>query len=209
MVLHKPAKGGFNPVTCDLPVDLSQLASEQKLDPECQELMVKAENQKSTDLKRMHYVLKNAVLFRSIPDYKVVPPAKLKEAILTYAYDNPLSAHLGKFKTLMRLLEFAYWPSNRTDVWQHCRNCQKCQQHKPTNLKPAGTLQSVPLVEPGYMLGMDIMGPFPRTTQQNKYLLVIVYYFSKWVEVFPMRAAKSATIVRVLREEIFTSFYCV
>lgn len=126
------------------------------------------------------------------------------EAILTYAHDNPLSGHLGKFKTLMRLLEFAYWPSIRTDVWQHCRNCQKWKQHKPTNLKPAGALQSVPLVEPGYMLGMDIMGPFPRSTRQNEYLLVIVDYFSKWVEVFPMRAAKSATIVRILREEIFT-----
>lgn len=210
VVLHTPAKCGFNPVTCDLPVDLSQIATEQKLDPECQELMVKAENQKSTDLKRTHYVFKNAVLFRSVPDskegqrFQVVIPAKLKEAILTYAHDNPLSGHLGKFKTLMRLLEFAYWPSIRTDVWQHCRNCQKCQQHKLTNLKPAGALQSVPLVEPGYMLGMDIMGPFPRSTRQNEYLLVIVDYFSKWVEVFPMRAAKSATIVRILREEIFT-----
>ncbi len=54
------------------------------------------------------------------------------------------------------------------------------------------------------MLGMDIMGPFPRSTRQNEYLLVIVDYFSKWVEVFPMRAAKSATIVRILIEEIFT-----
>lgn len=53
----------------------------------------------------------------------------------------------------------------------------------------------MPIVEPGYMLGMDIMGPFPRSTRQNKYLLVIVDYFTKWVEVFPMRAAKSTTIV--------------
>ncbi len=48
------------------------------------------------------------------------------------------------------------------------------------------------------------MGPFPRSTQQNEYLLVIVDYFSKWVEVFPTRAAKSATIEQILIEEIFT-----
>ncbi len=104
----------------------------------------------------------------------------------------------------MRLLEFAYWPSMRTEVWQHCKQCEKCQQHKPTILKPAGGLQSVPIVEPGYMLGMDIMGPFPRSTHQNQYLLVVVDYFSKWVEVFPMRSAKSTSIVRILIEEIFT-----
>ncbi len=36
VLLHTPAKSGFNPVTYDLPVDLSQIAAEQKLDPVCQ-----------------------------------------------------------------------------------------------------------------------------------------------------------------------------
>ncbi len=104
VLLHTPAKSGFNPVTYDLPVDLSQIAAEQKLDPVCQEVMVKLENQKTTDIKRTHYVFKNEVLFRSVPDSKegqrlqIVIPAKLKEAILTYAHDNPLSGHLGKLK---------------------------------------------------------------------------------------------------------------
>lgn len=62
----------------------------------------------------------------------------------------------------------------------------------------------MPVLEPRYMLGMDIMGPFPRSTRQNEYLLVVVDYFSKWVEVFPMRAAKATTIVHILIEEIFT-----
>ncbi|RXN19011.1 protease reverse transcriptase ribonuclease h [Labeo rohita] len=147
------------------------MADEQKKDPECQEIMVNAKKQHTTDLKRTHYVIKNEVLFRSVPCPKE---------------------------------EFAYWPSIRTDVWQHCTECRKCQVYKPTNLKPAGSLQSVPIVEPGFMLGMDIMGPFPRSTRQNEYLLVIVDYFSKWVEVFPMRNAKATTIVRILLEEIFT-----
>ncbi|RXN25828.1 pancreatic alpha-amylase-like protein [Labeo rohita] len=147
------------------------MADEQKKDPECQEIMVNAKKQHTTDLKRTHYVIKNEVLFRSVPCPKE---------------------------------EFAYWPSIRTDVWQHCTECRKCQVYKPTNLKPAGSLQSVPIVEPGFMLGMDIMGPFPRSTHQNEYLLVIVDYFSKWVEVFPMRNAKATTIVKILLEEIFT-----
>ncbi|XP_073808802.1 adenosylhomocysteinase isoform X1 [Danio rerio] len=210
VLLHTPAKKNFSTVSCDLPLDLSQIACEQEKDTECQEIMVKAKSQRTTDLKRTHYICKNGVLFRSIPDSKegqrlqVVIPEKLREVTLSYAHDSPLSGHLGRFKTLMRLLEFAYWPSIRTDVWEHCKICEKCQRYKPTNLKPAGDLQSVPIVEPGYMLGMDIMGPFPRSSRQNEYLLVIVDYFTKWVEVFPMRTAKSNTIVRILIEEIFT-----
>lgn len=168
ILMHTPAKHGFNPITCDLPTDLSQIT----VDTECQEITVKAKDQNTTDFMRTHYVVKNNILFRSVPDskggqrFQIVVPTSLKEAFLTYAHDRPLSGHLGKLKTL-RLLEFAYWPSIRTDVWQHCKQCGTCQQNKPTTLKPAGGLQSVPIVDPGYMLGMDIMEPFPWSIRQK------------------------------------------
>ncbi len=49
------------------------------------------------------------------------------------------------------------------------------------------------------MLGVDIMGPFPRSSQQNEYVLVTVDYHTRWVETFPMRAATSSVIARILR----------
>ncbi len=48
------------------------------------------------------------------------------------------------------------------------------------------------------------MGPFPRSTKQNEHLLVIVDYCSKWVELFPLRAARAPQIAQILIEEIFT-----
>lgn len=122
ILLHTTAKSECNSVTCDLPVDLDQIAAEQRLDTECQELSVKMGNQKITDIKRTYNVFKNEVLFRSVPDAKegqrlqIVIPTSLKKFILTYAHDNPLNGHLSKFKTLMRLLEFAYWATIRNDV---------------------------------------------------------------------------------------------
>lgn len=70
--------------------------------------------------------------------------------------------------------------------------------------KLSGYLQSTPIVEPGYMMGIDLMGPFPRSVKQNEYLLVIVDYCSKWVEMFPLRSAKTPQIARILVEDIFT-----
>lgn len=65
-------------------------------------------------------------------------------------------------------------------------------------------MQSTPVVEPGHMLGIDLMGPFPKSQKQNEHLLVIVDYCSKWVELFPLRVAKAPQIARILVEEIFT-----
>lgn len=193
-----------------LPVDLEQISKAQGEDKEIQELLKRDQQKKNDDAMRIHYVDKNGVVFRSVPDGKkgqklqIVIPAVFRETFLSYAHDNPMSGHLGKFKTLMRLLDFVYWSSIRTDVWRYCKVCTVCQQHKPTNQKTSGMLQSVPVSEPGYMMGIDLMGPFPRSSKQNEYLLVIVDYFSKWVEMFPMRVAKAPNIAKILIEEIFT-----
>ncbi len=194
----------------DIPVDLTHIAASQQTDAELQELISKAQSRTIHDISRVHYVLQNGFLFRSVPDgqkgqkWQLVIPARYREEFLRYAHDNPLSGHLGRLKTLLRLLEVVYWPSLRTDVWKHCKECPTCQKYKPSLSKLSGHLQSTPVVEPGHMLGIDLMGPFPRSTKQNEHLLVIVDYCSKWVELFPLRAARAPQIARILIEEIFT-----
>lgn len=55
------------------------------------------------------------------------------------------SLHLGRMKTLCRLLNVVYWPEIQRDVWDHCKQCQVCQQYKPRISKLSGTLQSTPV----------------------------------------------------------------
>ncbi len=194
----------------NLPVDLTQIAASQNSDDEIQDLMAKAVNQTLLDVTRVQYVIENRMLFRSVPDGKkgqklqLVIPETHRQDFLQYAHDNPLSGHLGKLKTLLRLLETVYWPSIRADTWNHCKNCHTCQRFKPSQKKPSGLLQSTPIVDPGYMLGVDLMGPFPKSVKQNEYLFVVVDYCSKWVELFPLRAAKAPHIAKILIEEILT-----
>lgn len=54
------------------------------------------------------------------------------------------------------------------------------------------------------MFGIDLMGPFPRSKKANLYLLVVVDYYTKWVEIFPLRDSKTPCLVKILREKIFT-----
>ncbi|KAI4879184.1 hypothetical protein NFI96_009857, partial [Prochilodus magdalenae] len=79
-----------------------------------------------------------------------------------------------------------------------------CQQYKPDNQKPAGWLQATEVEEASYMLGLDFMGPFPRSKKGNSYLLVVVDYYTKWVELFPLRDSKTHGLCQLLRDEIFT-----
>ncbi|KAL7835182.1 hypothetical protein SRHO_G00294290 [Serrasalmus rhombeus] len=54
------------------------------------------------------------------------------------------------------------------------------------------------------MLGVDLMGPLPKSPRQNEYLLIMVDYCSKWVEMFPLRTARAPQIARILVTEVFT-----
>ena len=40
---------------------------------------------------------------------------------------------------------------------------------------------------PFAMWGMDILGPLPKAPREVKYLLIVIDYFTKWIEVRPLR----------------------
>lgn len=83
-----------------------------------------------------------------------------------------------------------------------CQGYHVCQVYKPENRKLAGKLQQTVVHHPLEMLGMDLMGPFPRSSNQNVYLLVFVDYYTRWVELYPLRTATTESISRVLVKHI-------
>uniref|UniRef100_A0A3B3V397 Integrase catalytic domain-containing protein n=1 Tax=Poecilia latipinna TaxID=48699 RepID=A0A3B3V397_9TELE len=92
------------------------------------------------------------------------------------------------------------------DVWAYIKACVTCQKYKPDNKKPAGLMQPTPVTEAWEKIGVDLMGPLPRSKNGNKYLLVIIDYFTKWIEVFSLKESKAQKITSILKNEIFTCF---
>ena len=195
----------------DLPISWEEIGKQQKEDPALQSLW-QAANDTTKSPDRTQYVERNGYLFRSTMSdqdgqiLQLVIPTELRSKFLLFAHDNPLSGHLGRMKTLRRLLNVAYWSEIRKDVWTHCKQCHTCQRYKPILTKLSGLLQSTLVTEPGYMLGIDLMGPFPRSSKGNEHLVVVVDYCSKWIELFPIHTAKAPQIANILIREIFTQW---
>lgn len=64
-----------------------------------------------------------------------------------------------------------------------------CLAHKPDNKNPAGLLQSTSR-EPWEKLETDFMGTFPKSKKGKMFLLVVIDFFSFWVELFLERIAE-------------------
>ncbi len=53
---------------------------------------------------------------------------------------------------------------------------------------------------------MDIAGPMPTTSEGFRYILVIQDYFSKWIEMFPMKNHTAVDVAEVLVGQFFTRY---
>ncbi|CAF1556284.1 unnamed protein product, partial [Adineta steineri] len=135
----------------------------------------------------------------------VIPSSEITN-ILQLAHDHATAAHLGRRKTLSRLNSRFYWPHMRRDVADYVRACILCQQYKPTNQKPGGLMKPIIVSEPWYTVGIDITGPFTKTRRGNRFILVVVDYFTKWVELFPLQSTKATTIAQIFLDEVLCRF---
>ena len=132
-------------------------------------------------------------------DIVTVPviPSVLRQQVLQKNHDIPSSGHLGADKTLSRLQNEAYWAGMSVDVEKYCRECILCQRCK-LSMPQKAPMSSVPIGKPWEMVAVDVL-QVPISYQNNRYLLVVQDYFTKWVEAIPM---PDQTAIRITNELI-------
>ena len=86
--------------------------------------------------------------------------------------------------------------------------CGTCAQNKPPVKKPRGLLGSVLSGAPWERLATDVIGPLPVTKEGNRYILVFMDYFTKWVEAFAVPDQTATTTTKVLLNQIVSRFGC-
>ena len=68
-------------------------------------------------------------------------------------------------------------------------------------------LNPIIVVEIFGVWGIDFMGPFPSSFE-NEYILLAVDYVSKWVGAVPTRTNAAKVVVKFLRENILLGLAC-
>uniref|UniRef100_A0A3B3RAY2 Gypsy retrotransposon integrase-like protein 1 n=1 Tax=Paramormyrops kingsleyae TaxID=1676925 RepID=A0A3B3RAY2_9TELE len=131
-------------------------------------------------------------------------PESLKNTVLQYYHDHPTAGHLGMTKTLARLKHRFFWPNMSSGVKKYVSSCKVCQLTKPCQRKPAGLMVPIRPQGPWEFVGVDFVGPLPRTSNGNAYILVFVDYFSKWVEIVAVKEATAQVAASRLLSEVFS-----
>ena len=147
-------------------------------------------------------------LYKLCPD-KVLRrcvPYEEQESILRHCHSSEYGGHFGGDKTAAKVLQCRfYWPSLFKDAYYFAKTCDKCQREGNISRKQEMPLNNILEVELFDVWGIDFMGPFIPSLQ-NQYILVAVDYVSKWVEAVATPSNDAKTVTKFLKKHIFTRF---
>ncbi len=90
-----------------------------------------------------------------------------------------------------------YWVGCRQSVTEWIANCGECISAKGPRSKSRGQMKQYNSGAPFERIAMDVAGPFPISQLGNRYVLVVMDYFSKWPEVYAIPNQEAGTVADV------------
>ena len=139
---------------------------------------------------------------------QLLVPGKVRREVLYHVHDSLLAGHLGTKKTRERVLQRFYWFQVREDVDTWVAACEECARVKEPARKTCAPLGEMPTGAPMDRLSMDILGPFPESSSGNKYVLVVIDNFTRWVEIFALPDQTAETCANKVLNEVISRFGC-
>ncbi len=125
---------------------------------------------------------------------RIVIPTNLRAEMLARLHES----HQHISKTRERANAAIWWPHISKDIKTMVESCAVCQQHRPAQREQP--LRPIPLPDrPWSQLGTDLF------EFQKKSYLVVVDYYSRWIDVKQLREPTSAAVISHLKA-LFTTF---
>ncbi|RDX77430.1 Tf2-9, partial [Mucuna pruriens] len=99
-----------------------------------------------------------------------------------------------------------YWSTMRNDYMNFVKNYDKCQRFAEGHKAPPERLHSIMTPWLFHKWVIDILGPFPIALGQLKFLIIVVDYFTKWVEADPVATISAERVKHFLWKKIVCRF---
>ena len=141
--------------------------------------------------------------------WKICTPKTLQSYVLWHVHDSPVGGHQGISRTRNRARQCPfYWPNMNQAVKDYVQTCDICEERKQPPRRKRHQMKSYIMGARFERLASDIAGPFPTTERGNSYILVIQDYFTKFIEVYPLKDIESETVADVLLKGWIKRYGC-
>jgi Integrase core domain. len=153
------------------------------------------------------YTVRNNHLYKSQGEDNllVVPKRKLRKVIHAY-HDVLEEAHPGIDETHRKITQLYHAKGLRKQIVEYVNRCLPCHSVKSRQIQKEAPQKPHTAQSPFEVISIDVLGPYPVTPRDNKYVLIVEDLFTKWTEAKPASNSEAATICQFLEDEIFTRY---
>lgn len=136
----------------------------------------------------------------------IVVPENWCKRILEEIHSNKTGGHLGTAKTFKKVRQRFFWVHQYRDIDLFVRNCHICRSRSGPSRRLKGEMQKCIMGAPFERLGIDVLGPLPKSNLGNRYIVIVMDYFTKWPEGFATPDQTAETVSNGLVEQVISRY---
>lgn len=191
-------------------IDLfTQIKITQKTDSEVIKIINELnENEYENREKKIEtYIIENDILYKRVlreNGWKqlIFVPASLRNDVIHLCHDHEFSAHNGITRTEERLANRFYFPGYSRSIVSYVKTCQFCSERKSGKHLKLPLFGMPTCTRPMQLIGIDIVGPYNKTTNGNEYMLTVIDYFTKYAWAIPIPDTSTEMIMKKIMKNI-------
>lgn len=136
---------------------------------------------------------------------QIVVPKALQTYIMDRYHSCLIMGHLGIVKTYSRIKLKYYWPNMHEDTIKFIARCNECMQRK-SPIKRKHDMGHVTVTRRFERVAMDILDVTNLSVNGNRYILLIVDYFTKYAVACSLKNKNAISVADALMEAWILKF---
>ncbi|RDX65793.1 Protein NYNRIN, partial [Mucuna pruriens] len=130
------------------------------------------------------------------------------EEVLEEIHEGIFGTHASGQAMARKILRFGYyWAKMEADCCDHVRKCHKYQGYVNNIQVPPAPLNILTIPWPFALWGIDVIGPIePKESNGHHCILVVIDYFTKWVEAASYANLTRNVVVKFIKKDIICRY---
>ncbi|GJZ72128.1 reverse transcriptase domain-containing protein [Tanacetum coccineum] len=127
--------------------------------------------------------------------------------VIREIHEGSCSMHVGLLSMVAKAMRSGYyWPTMHRDAREIICKCKDCQIHRPVPRHHQQPLAPIMAPWTFYKWGIDIAGPFSGGPGKDKFLIVAMDYFTKWIEAKAVATISGSQVKKFVWDNIVCRF---
>ena len=157
-----------------------------------------------------NFILSGDVLYKRNHDTVLIRCMDAKEAksILEETHGGTFDTHMNGHSMARKILKVGYfWLTMENDCFTYVKKCEKCQKYVD-NINMVSTTSNVMSAPWSFsMWRIDVIGAIePKASNEHRFILVTIDYFTKWVEAFSYTNVTRKVVTKFIKRELICRY---